>query len=90
MNLETALRESADQLAEATERHRALLAAASQAGEGPLFGERCVALRCPCRAKYRETITEAIHVLEATRKSFKSRQLAVLRQKLIDSLAEEA
>ena len=44
---------------------------------------------CPHRRKLRETITEAIEVLEKTRKAFKSRQLESLRRKLTRILAED-
>ncbi len=45
---------------------------------------------CPYRLKLKETLLEAIQVLEESRKAFKSKQLEALRKKLIEALAEIA
>jgi len=48
--------------------------------------------QCPKRSrehKLEQAIKEAIEILEETRKSFKSKQLAALRKKLTDVLTEK-
>jgi len=68
------------------ERHRGLLDRLGEnAGEAP-----CAGADCPCRRVLRTTLMESISILEDTRKSFKSRQLAELRRKLLRTLAEHA
>jgi len=52
--------------------------------------ETCLMLHCPCRQKLRRTVSEAIEVLEETRRAFKSKQLEQLRKKLVGVLAEDA
>ena len=47
--------------------------------------------RCPKRSRERKleaAVSEAIDVLEATRKAFKSKQLEILRKKLMRTLIE--
>ncbi len=60
--------------------------------ERPLFkGPRGRAYGCDCPYYrcYRAVLWEVVRVLEETRKNFKSRQLAALRRKILDVLAEE-
>lgn len=45
---------------------------------------------CPHKQRLKETLLEAIQVLEESRKAFKSKQLEALRKKLIEVLAETA
>jgi hypothetical protein len=45
---------------------------------------------CPHRRRLRETLADVIVVLEKTRKAFKSKQLEVLRRRLLGVLAEDA
>lgn len=68
------------------ERHRGLL---DRLGERAEDGQ-CAGADCPCRQVLRSTLMESIAILEDTRKSFKSRQLAELRRKLLRTLAEHA
>lgn len=52
----------------------------------------CASARSHCehQVRLRETLLYTIAVLEGTRKSFKSRELAELRHRLISVLAEKA
>jgi len=50
---------------------------------------KCADLNCPRETRLRQAIRHAIEVLESTRSSFKSSQLAQLRKELICVLAEE-
>ena len=70
------------------ERHRRLIAVLADGGgiSPPEVG--CSALDCVHRRTLRETTREAIEVLEASRRAFKSKQLEALRKKLITVLAE--
>ena len=86
--LDEALTESARELTSVIERHRGLLAAALGAQALESHG-RCMAPACSCRRVLRRTLAETIAVLDDTRKSFKSRQLAVLRHKLVRILGEQ-
>jgi hypothetical protein len=70
------------------DRHKRLLSAALADGV-EVHQDKCVSLRCPCRQLLRETVLETIMALDETRKSFKSKQLAVLRLKLVQLLAEQ-
>lgn len=57
-----------------------------------LLGESPESLRVPSRStrdrRLKETMLEAIKVLEESRKSFKSKRLETLRLKLIEALAD--
>ena len=70
------------------DRHKQLLAVALADGV-EIRQDKCVSLMCPCRRLLRETVAEMIAALDETRKSFKSRQLALLRHKLVRLLAEQ-
>ncbi|OPY13089.1 MAG: hypothetical protein A4E69_01859 [Syntrophus sp. PtaB.Bin138] len=50
----------------------------------------CVSGSCPHRHKFKETLLDAISVLEESRKSFRSKQLEALRKKLTRVLGEIA
>jgi len=56
-------------------------------GNDPLVLHQC-ALKCPHKQKLKETLLETIQVLEETKKTFKSKQIELLRKKLIGILAE--
>lgn len=56
-------------------------------GECPCVDECCLTT-CPHRQRLSEVLLETIEVLDATKKSFKSKQLEMLRKKLIQELAE--
>lgn len=48
----------------------------------------CCLINCPHKQQLKETLKEVIEVLEESRKAFKSKQLEILRKKLIGVLAE--
>ncbi len=48
----------------------------------------CIFSDCPHKKRLRDVLTEAIGILEDTKKAFKSKRLEVLRKKLIQVLAE--
>jgi hypothetical protein len=50
----------------------------------------CSLVDCAPRKKYRTVLSDAVRVLEETRRSFKSRQLEELRKKLQAVLADDA
>jgi hypothetical protein len=82
------IRESALELCRLAERHQQLLESAERGGDMDFTHEMCASLECSCRRVLRDTLTETIHVLDETRRSFKSKQLAELRKKLIATLAQ--
>ena len=88
MTVNEAILRSAEELQCRAETHRQFLARAAKGGHASV-GE-CPLLDCPHRRLLRETLVEAITVLEGTRKAFKSKQLEALRKKLIGVLAEDA
>ena len=87
MTIQEALERSADELQQQIEKHRRML---SQAWNGEGRGE----VDPPSgpgdseSRKIRQTLVETIEVLEATRRSFKSKQLEQLRRRLVRVLAE--
>lgn len=68
--------------------HKCLLNYLTEGGDTPVL-HQCV-LACPHKLKLKETLLEAIKVLEESRKAFKSKQLEALRKKLIEVLVEMA
>lgn len=96
MTVRELIEQSAEDLRRRVEEHRRLVASvldkSDEADDGTEgtegLSEMRFSLSCPHRRKLRETITETIEVLEGTRKAFKSRQLELLRKKLIRVLAE--
>ncbi len=48
----------------------------------------CIFSDCPHKKRLRDVLTEAIGVLEDTKKAFKSKRLEVLRKRFIQLLAE--
>ncbi|NIA13746.1 MAG: hypothetical protein GWP08_06660 [Nitrospiraceae bacterium] len=90
MRLEQTIAESAAELQQATERHLKLLDAAVSQDKGDITLEVCVNVLCPCRRLLHATLLETVQVLDETRRTFKSRQLAELRYKLMRVLAEQA
>ena len=81
---------SAKDIQRRAEEHQRLIAAALEGGDVRDMLNACPTLNCPHRRKFRATLVDAISVLEDTRRSFKSRQLEVLRKNLIGALAEHA
>ena len=55
-------------------------------GDCPYIGE-CHLISCPHRQRLSQVLLETIEVLDATKKSFKSKQLEMLRKQLIQELA---
>lgn len=101
MTVNEAILRSAEELQRRAETHRQFLARAASSGQPEVPTDRaakegyasvgeCPLLDCPHRRLLRETLVEAITVLEGTRKAFKSKQLEALRKKLIGVLAEDA
>ncbi len=95
MSVHEAVRKSAEELQQRVEAHCRLLAQAMEGGDAKTWIETCPLEDsphgdCPHRRKLRETLADAITVLEETRKAFKSKQLEALRKRLIGVLAEDA
>lgn len=84
-----AISQSAEELHQAAGQLQALLTAVAQGKDLDISKELCVTVRCPCRKHFRETLIETINTLDETKKSFKSKKLAELRQKLIATLASQ-
>ena len=77
----------AEQLHEQIDRHRDFMLQLACASCGdPGAHPVCPLVACPRVAALREAIRETVVVLEATRHSFKSRQLVVIRKRLTDVL----
>lgn len=70
------------------EDHANLLGSLKQGSDAPVL-RQCVSA-CPYKQRLKETLLETIHVLEESKKAFKSKQLEALRKKLIKVLAEGA
>jgi len=85
--VDKAVAESVEQMAAMLDRHKQLLAIALSTNT-EVRQEKCISVTCPCRRLLRETVAETIVVLDETRKSFKSKQLAELRHKLLRLLIE--
>ena len=90
MTARDVLVQSADELRRKVEAHQCLLASAMEGGGVRPVVNACFLLDCPHKRKLKETLADAIVVLEESRKAFKSRQLEALRKKLIGVLAEDA
>lgn len=50
----------------------------------------CVFADCPHKKRLREVLTEAIGVLEETKKAFKSKRIEALRKRLMQVLTESS
>ncbi len=95
MSVHEAVRKSAEELQLMVETHCRLLAQAMEGGDTRTEIDACPLVDstdrdCPHRRRLRETLADAIAVLEETRKAFKSKQLETLRKRLIGVLAENA
>ncbi len=78
------LLKSAEELCQKAELHHQLI-------RGDKVGVTTCSPACTCNdtiQKLRQAICESINILESTKKAFKSKQLEILRRKLIDVLAE--
>ncbi len=87
-NIHAELAKSAEELRAVIEKHRRLLESLDDGGCQDVSNHACASLDCSCRKKLRETLHETITVLEETRRTFKSRQLAELKHRLLKVLAE--
>ena len=63
---------------------------ARAADGGDLDSPVCLPFDCPHRRLLRETLADAIAVLEETRRAFKSKRLQALRKSLTEILARNA
>lgn len=86
--MHTELARSAEELRIVVEKHRRLLEAVDDGACADVAAKTCASLDCSCRKRLRETLHETIMVLEDTRRTFKSKQLAELKQRLLQVLAE--
>ena len=86
------VRLNAEELQRRFEQHLRLLERAVEGDDAghDEAGETCVLPDCPHRRRLRETLAEAIAILEETRKAFKSKRLEALRKRFIRVLAEDA
>jgi len=86
--VEQALIQSAENLQQQCSEHCRLLCIASSKG---LVAEKKkdICADCPYKHKFKETIESTIRKLENTRKSFKSKQIELLRKELTAILAQE-
>lgn len=85
-----ALRSSAVDLRRRIQEHEQLLAMAVEGHDFKADPGVCASLHCLHEKKLKEVIMETITVLEDTKRAFKSKQLEILRKKLISVLAERA
>lgn len=85
MTVSEAIVESAKDLRLRVEEHQRLLARCE--GTDAAHAAPCMLLNCTCRQTLRQTLSETISVLESTRSSFKSKELEILRKKLVGVLA---
>jgi hypothetical protein len=88
MTVQEALQLSAEELGRRAEAHRRLLARALEGREAAL--DVCPLADCPHRRVLRETLLNAVEVLEDTRRAFKSKKLEALRKGMIEVLAESS
>ena len=79
---------SAEELDRQMEAHRRLLRVALDEGQVIRRKTRQTSGQTQRNRREREILLEAIEVLEGTRKAFKSKQLEILRKKMIRVLAE--
>lgn len=90
MTIQEALAQNATELQLKIEEHRKLLAMVQEAGINTEELPQCPLYSCPHGKLLRGTLFDTIAVLDETKKSFRSKQLEVLRKKLIEVLAEIA
>lgn len=89
MTLEQSLSRSAEELRHVWENLFRLAASTDSSLGSAVALEECANAHCSCRKQFRATLAEVIDVLDDTRRSFKSKQLAELRKKLMHMLAEQ-
>ena len=87
MTIQEALAQSAEVLQRLLSEHQHILSLVLKEGDGKEI-ELPSYVSNSESGKFRQTLLEAIEVLEDTRKSFKSKRLEQLRRKLVRVLAE--
>ncbi|HNR36991.1 MAG TPA: hypothetical protein PKO36_17585 [Candidatus Hydrogenedentes bacterium] len=87
METDSTLCRTADDLRRITAHCARILAEASVETTGQKPGRPCRNPDCACRQLLRSTLLDTISVLDDTRRNFKSKQLAALRHKLTEVLA---
>ena len=90
MTVREILKHSAAELQLRAEEHQRLLFRAIEGDGVDVPVASCVLLDCPHKRVLKETLAEAVEVLDRSRKAFKSKQLETLRKKLTRVLAEHA
>ncbi len=88
MTVQEALIQNTNELKLKIEEHRKLLIQLGDVETKHDDSVQCPLFSCPHESKLRTTMYDTISVLDETRKSFRSKQLEVLRKKLIKVLAE--
>ncbi|SEM64300.1 hypothetical protein SAMN04489760_12930 [Syntrophus gentianae] len=89
MNPYDLLARNLEEIQAALKDQESLLDCLRKGGDIPVLSS-CVSGSCPHRQKFKETLLDAISVLEESRKSFRSKQLEALRKKLTRVLVEIA
>jgi hypothetical protein len=84
------LQTSARELRQKADEHQRLLAAAVEERDVRQVLDSCHLADCPHKHELKRILLEAISILEETRKAFRSKQLEMLRKKMIRVLAEQA
>lgn len=79
------LAKSVEELRAKLKEHEELLDAVTKESSDSILTQ--CEMDCPHRQELAETLLEAIEILEETKKAFKSKQLEMLRKKLIRVLA---
>ena len=87
--VEQALIQSAENLQRQCLEHCRLLCTATSKGIVAEKRKKDICTDCPYKHRFKKTIASTIRKLENTRKSFKSKQIELLRKELTDILARE-
>jgi hypothetical protein len=87
--VEQALIQSAENLKRQCSEHCRLLCTTTSKGLVAGKRKKDICADCPYKHKFKETIASTIRKLENTRKSFKSKQIELLRKELTAILAQE-
>ena len=95
MSAREAIRRSAEDLQLRVETHCRLLAQSGDGGDARVQRDASPSVDstdkdCLRRRRPREALADAITVLDETRKAFKSKQLGILRKRLLGVLSENA
>ncbi len=88
MTVHDALGENIREIRVKIEQHEQLLQRLKEGGDIDIVVLKHGYEDCPHSRVLRETLLEAVEVLESSRKAFKSRELEMLRKKMIRVLAD--